>query len=120
MDATRIERLMWGLGGLLVGLYALIPVAWIVSLSLKPGADLGDQRFWPQQISLEHYAAIFQDPQFSAALINSFGIAGISTLLAVLMAMYAAYAISSIPLLILFVYATKPFIRGVTQGALKA
>ncbi len=34
--------------------------------------------------------------------------------------MYAAYAISSIPLLILFVYATKPFIRGVTAGGLKA
>jgi len=34
--------------------------------------------------------------------------------------MYAAYAISSIPLLILFVYATKPFIRGMTQGAFKA
>ena len=34
--------------------------------------------------------------------------------------MFAAYAISSIPLLVLFVYATKPFIRGVTQGALKA
>lgn len=34
--------------------------------------------------------------------------------------MYAAYAISSIPLLILFIYATKPFIRGITSGGLKA
>jgi len=34
--------------------------------------------------------------------------------------MYSAYAISSIPLLIMFVYATKPFIRGMTSGALKA
>ena len=34
--------------------------------------------------------------------------------------MYAAYAISSIPLLILFIYATKPFIRGMTAGAFKA
>jgi ABC-type glycerol-3-phosphate transport system permease component len=34
--------------------------------------------------------------------------------------MYAAYAISSLPLLVLFVYATKPFIRGMTSGALKA
>jgi len=34
--------------------------------------------------------------------------------------MYAAYAIASIPLLILFIYATKPFIRGMTSGALKA
>lgn len=34
--------------------------------------------------------------------------------------MYAAYAISSFPLLVLFIYATKPFIRGVTAGGLKA
>ena len=34
--------------------------------------------------------------------------------------LYAAYAISSIPLLVLFIYATRPFIRGVTSGAFKA
>jgi len=34
--------------------------------------------------------------------------------------LFAAYAMSSIPLLIMFIYATKPFIRGVTSGALKA
>jgi len=34
--------------------------------------------------------------------------------------LYAAYAISSIPLLLLFVYATKPFISGMTSGAFKA
>ncbi len=31
--------------------------------------------------------------------------------------MFAASAISSIPLLLLFVYATRPFIRGLTAGA---
>ena len=34
--------------------------------------------------------------------------------------MFAAYVISAIPLLILFVYATKPFMQGVTSGAFKA
>jgi ABC-type glycerol-3-phosphate transport system permease component len=34
--------------------------------------------------------------------------------------MYAAYAVSSLPMLVLFIYATKPFIRGVTTGGLKA
>ena len=34
--------------------------------------------------------------------------------------LYAAYAISSIPMLILFVYATRPFMRGMTSGAFKA
>jgi ABC-type glycerol-3-phosphate transport system permease component len=34
--------------------------------------------------------------------------------------MFSAYVVSSIPLLILFVYATRPFIQGVTSGAFKA
>ncbi len=34
--------------------------------------------------------------------------------------LFAAYMISSIPLLVLFVYATKPFIQGITSGAFKA
>lgn len=34
--------------------------------------------------------------------------------------MYAAYLLSSIPMLILFLYATKPFMAGLTSGAFKA
>jgi ABC-type glycerol-3-phosphate transport system permease component len=34
--------------------------------------------------------------------------------------MYAAYVLASIPMLILFIYATKPFMSGVTSGAFKA
>jgi len=34
--------------------------------------------------------------------------------------MFAAYLLSSIPLLLLFIYATRPFLRGVASGAFKA
>ena len=34
--------------------------------------------------------------------------------------MYAAYVLASIPMLLLFIYATKPFMSGVTSGAFKA
>jgi len=73
--------------------YALIPVAWIISLSLKRTADLSDQRFLPSAVSFENYGIVFRDPQFAAALWNSIGIAGLSTLIAVLLAMFAAYAV---------------------------
>jgi len=89
----RMERLFWGAGSAVVVIYALLPVAWIVSLSLKRSADLGDNRFLPDVVSLEHYAAVFRDPQFSAALWNSIGIAAISTLAAVLLGAFTAYAI---------------------------
>jgi multiple sugar transport system permease protein len=87
------ERLFRGLGSVLVVLYALFPVAWIVSLSLKRSADLDDRRFVPQAFSMDHYQSVFNDPQFSAALWNSVGIAGIATVAAVLLGMFAAYAI---------------------------
>jgi len=89
----RLVRILQGGGSLLVVVYALVPVAWIVSLSLKRAADLNDHRFFPVHISLEHYRAIFQDGQFPAALWNSIGIALIATALAVLLAVFAAYAI---------------------------
>jgi len=80
-------------GSLVVVFYALIPVAWIISLSLKSGSSLTDNRFFPATISFEHYRAVFRDAQFAAALINSIGIAVISTLLAIVIAAFAAYAI---------------------------
>ncbi len=81
------------MGNVIVIAYALIPVVWILSLSLKRSGDLNDQRFLPQTISIEHYQAIFVDVQFPAALWNSIGIATLSTILAVIMGMFAAYAI---------------------------
>lgn len=92
-NGGRMERLFWGAGSAVVVIYALFPVAWIVSLSLKRSADLGDNRFLPRVVSLEHYATVFRDPQFSAALWNSIGIAAISTLAAVLLGAFTAYAV---------------------------
>jgi multiple sugar transport system permease protein len=90
----RFEALMWRIGGAVVVIYALMPVLWIISLSLKPAADLDDHHFLPRAVSFAHYQAVFSEPLFSAALWNSIGIAGISTLAAVLVAMFAAYAIA--------------------------
>jgi len=90
---SLIDALFWRAGTLLVIVYALFPVAWIISLSLKPAADLGDGRFVPARVSLEHYRALFVDAQFPAALWNSIGIGALSTLLALVLALFAAYAI---------------------------
>jgi multiple sugar transport system permease protein len=87
------EWLFWRFTVVVVICYALLPVAWLVSLSLKPAGDLGDGRFFPRAISLEHYVAVFRDPQFPAALLNSLGVGLIATLIAVIVATLAAYAI---------------------------
>ena len=94
MTHTPREKVAWTIAIVLVLLYALIPVAWITSLSLKPAADVADGRFIPKEISFENYEQIFSTDTFNAALINSLGIAAISTLIAVVLAAMAAYAIS--------------------------
>ena len=87
------ERLCWRFTVLIVVVYALLPVAWLASLSLKPPGDLTDGRFVPRAVSLEHYLAVFRDPQFPAALGNSLGIGLVATLIAVVLGSLAAYAI---------------------------
>ena len=87
------ERAFWTVGAVVIVVYALLPVAWITSLSLKPAEALNDGRFWPSQITFENYRTVFTDPQFPAALRNSLGIGIIATILAVVLASFAAYAI---------------------------
>ncbi|MCU1496085.1 MAG: binding-protein-dependent transport system inner rane component [Acidimicrobiales bacterium] len=90
--STR-DRIFWGAGLLVVIGYALVPVAWIVSLSLKPAAEITSGGFFPKEPTFDNFSAIRDDPQFPSALRNSLGIALIATLLAVVLATFAAYAI---------------------------
>ncbi|MEK6228589.1 MAG: carbohydrate ABC transporter permease [Actinomycetota bacterium] len=87
------QRVMWLIGILVVVFYALIPVVWITSLSLKKPAEVGDKKFF-SGFSFENYDVIFSDDTFIAALINSLGIAAIATLISIVLAAMAAYALS--------------------------
>ena len=93
MSSPR-ARLLWLIGIVLVLLYALVPVVWMISLSLKPGDQLSDGSFLPQRVSLENYESIFSTTAFIKPLINSLGIAGIATAVAIGLASMAAYALS--------------------------
>jgi len=90
---TNKERALWGIGILVVLLYALIPVAWIASLSVKTPTQVGDRKFY-SGISFKNYDAVFSDDTFINALINSIGIASIATLISIVLAAMAAYATS--------------------------
>jgi multiple sugar transport system permease protein len=94
MSATPRQRMLWLIGIVAVLLYALIPVMWMISLSLKPGDQLSDGRFFPQTISFENYETIFSSALFVRPLINSLGVAGIATLISIVLAAMAAYALS--------------------------
>jgi multiple sugar transport system permease protein len=94
VDTSAREKVLWSIAILMVLLYALVPVMWITSLSLKPTADIGDRKFIPETFTLDNYDQIFSTNLFNAALVNSLGIAAISTLISIVLASMAAYALS--------------------------
>jgi multiple sugar transport system permease protein len=94
MASTPRQKVAWTIAILVVVLYALLPVAWIVSLSLKTPATIADGSFLPNSISFDNYDTLFQTSEFNRALLNSFGIAAISTVIAVVLASMAAYALA--------------------------
>jgi multiple sugar transport system permease protein len=76
---------------------ALFPVFWILSLSLKTSAQISDGRLIPRDFSLDNYfgsKGIFKQSIFTDALFNSLIIASIATVISVVLASMAAYAIA--------------------------
>lgn len=84
----------WAVINVIVVLYALFPVLWILSLSLKPTSTVKDGKLIPSEITFENYKAIFEGNIFTSALVNSIGIGLITTLIAVVIGGMAAYAIA--------------------------
>ena len=89
-----MRRAGWYAGTVAVLVVAVLPVLWIVSLSLKSPATISDKRLWPVQPTLENYRSIFGSALFTRALLNSVGIGLITTVLAVALATPAAYALA--------------------------
>ena len=84
------------IGFIAILIWCLLPVVWIISLSFKSVAETtaGSPQFLPKSWTIQNYKDILANPDFTRALINSFGIALISTVLAVIFATFAAYAIA--------------------------
>ncbi|KRD19726.1 sugar ABC transporter permease [Mycobacterium sp. Root265] len=84
----------WAVINVIVVLYALFPVLWILSLSLKSSSTVKDGKLIPAEITFENYKAIFEGNIFTSALVNSIGIGLITTVIAVVIGGMAAYAIA--------------------------
>jgi multiple sugar transport system permease protein len=94
--STR-TKVLWWIGGAVIVLYALFPIAWIVSISLKAPSDIANGQFLPTSPSWVNYETILTGSAsdlFLPALRNSFGICLIATAVSCLLAMFAAYAIA--------------------------
>jgi len=88
------RNVRWSIINVVVILYALIPVVWIASLSFKDPSSITDGSFIPNKWTWSNYSGIFKNDDFVRGLINSIGIGVISTVIAILIGMMAAYAVA--------------------------
>ena len=79
-------------------LFCLFPFYWLISISLKTGNDLQSSSLIPPNPTLSNYKTIFQNPDFTHALRNSAIVALVTTLLALVVGSFCAYALARLKL----------------------
>jgi multiple sugar transport system permease protein len=95
MDRRVIDRFLHGAGLCLVLAFALFPFYWMVSSSFKDQTDLlASPPVWWFHPTFANYQEIFADQRVMTAVLNSFLVAGATTLLAVALGTPAAYALA--------------------------
>jgi multiple sugar transport system permease protein len=94
--APRTERknVNWAVVNVVVIAWTLFPIWWLIALSFKDPTTLSDGSFWPEKWSWANYSGIFHGSAFVQPLLNSIGIGVISTVISVVLATMAAYAIA--------------------------
>jgi len=74
--------------------FCLFPFYWLINLSLKTGADLGDSSLFPPHPTLDNYQSIFNNADFTRSLLNSAIISLSTTFLALVVGSFCAYALA--------------------------
>lgn len=94
--AGRKTSNWWTVWGLVILAWAAFPLLWMTSLAFKSPDTFrtGQPSFLPKEWTWDNFESAFDNELFTAALRNSFGIAIIATVLSVVVAMFAAYAIA--------------------------
>jgi trehalose/maltose transport system permease protein len=90
------DKTPWWMWFAVVGiiLFCLFPFYWLINISLKTGNDLQSSSLIPPHPTLSNYKAIFQNPDFTAALRNSAIVALTTTVLALIVGSFCAYALA--------------------------
>jgi multiple sugar transport system permease protein len=85
--------LMW-VAVLAIIVFCLFPFYWLINVSLKTGSDLSESSLFPPNPTLDNYDSIFKNGDFTSALRNSVIVTSITTLLALIVGSFAAYALA--------------------------
>jgi len=79
-------------------LFCLFPFYWLINISLKTGNDLLSSSLFPPNPTLKNYSAVFHNPDFTKALRNSAVVALSTTVLALSIGSFCAYALARLAL----------------------
>jgi multiple sugar transport system permease protein len=74
--------------------FCLFPFYWLVNISLKTGSDLTTGSPFPENPTLQNYKSIFQNGDFTRALLNSAVVSISTTVLALVVGSFCAYALA--------------------------
>lgn len=100
LPRSKSAGFSWGKAGLyfgifLIAVYCIAPFYWMLVSSLKAPDNILNNDIWPSHISLENYRAVFGGKNnFGYALRNSLIIAVTTTVLAMIIGVFCAYALA--------------------------
>lgn len=77
--------------------FNLFPFVWALLSSFRPSSELFSTKLIPTVLTLDHYAAVFKDARFVAALGNSVIVAGSTVVIALGLGSLCAYALGRLP-----------------------
>jgi multiple sugar transport system permease protein len=87
------QTLLW-LAVAAIVIFCLFPFYWLINVSLKSGQDLSKANLVPPHPTLTNYKSIFQNADFTDALRNSAIVTIVTTVLALTVGSFAAYALA--------------------------
>jgi multiple sugar transport system permease protein len=89
-----IKQVLLWIAVVAIIIFCLFPFYWLINVSLKNGADLSAADLFPPHPTLTNYKSIFQNSDFTDALRNSVIVTTITTILALTVGSFAAYALA--------------------------
>jgi multiple sugar transport system permease protein len=98
-EAIRRPRVRWNryllwVAVVAIVLFCIFPFYWLINTSLKSGSDLSSARLLPPHPTVRNYESIFDNADFVKALRNSAIITFATTVIALLVGSFAAYALA--------------------------
>jgi multiple sugar transport system permease protein len=79
---------------IVIVLFCLFPFYWLVNISLKTGTDLRSGSAYPPKPTLANYKSIFNNGDFTRALLNSAVVSSVTTILSLTIGSFCAYALA--------------------------